>query len=76
MYTEKGIKMKELTIKIPEKKINFFMELINQLGIEVSHQIDIPEEHKEIVRSRIKKSIKNPERLLDWSKVQNKFILE
>jgi len=68
--------MKELTVKIPEKKVNFFMELVSQLGIEVSHQIDIPEEHKEIVRDRIKKSNKNPEHLLDWNKVQNKFTLE
>lgn len=68
--------MKELTVKILEKKVNFFIELVSQLGIEVSHQIDIPEEHKDIVRSLINKSDKNPERLLDWSKVQNKFTLE
>jgi len=65
--------MKEVTLKIPQKKLGFFMELVNQLGIEISREIDIPKEHKEIVRDRIKKSNKNPERLLDWGKVQNKF---
>jgi hypothetical protein len=68
--------MKEVTLKVPSKKLVFFLELVDQLGIEVSHQIDIPEQHKDIVRSRIKKSEKDPARLLDWSKVQNKFILE
>ncbi len=71
-----GKEMKEITLKVPNKKLGFFMELVNQLGIEVANQIDIPEEHKEIVRDRIKKSDKNPESLLDWSKVQNKFNLE
>jgi hypothetical protein len=68
--------MKEITLKVPNKKLGFFMELVNQLGIEVSHQIDIPEQHKDIVRSRIKKSDKDPASLLDWSKVQNIFVLD
>jgi hypothetical protein len=35
--------------------------------------MDIPSEHKEIVLDRIKKSKKNPERMLDWDKVSKKF---
>ena len=45
--------MKEVIIRIPEKKLAFFKELISQLGFEVFEQIDIPEEHKAIVRERI-----------------------
>lgn len=65
--------MKEVTLKIPEKKFVFFMELAKQLGFEVSLASDIPEEHKSIVRERIKKSVKNPERLLDWKEVNENF---
>ncbi len=68
--------MKEVTLKIPEKKIAFFMELVRQLGLEVSLQTDIPEEHRSIVRDRIKKSAKNPERLLDWEEVKDNLTLD
>jgi molybdopterin-biosynthesis enzyme MoeA-like protein len=65
--------MKEVTLKIPDKKFNFFMELFKQLGIEVAEKTDIPEEHKEIVIERMKKSEQNPDRLLDWDQVQDNF---
>ncbi len=65
--------MKEVTLKIPDKKLGFFMELIKQLGFEVAEKVEIPEEHKAIVRERIKKSDQNPDRLLDWDQVQDNF---
>ncbi|MFZ1677471.1 MAG: hypothetical protein WAT91_09365 [Saprospiraceae bacterium] len=65
--------MKEVTIIIPEKKFSFFMELMDQLGLEVSHQYDIPEEHMSIVMERIKEDEKNPGRLEPWDKVKDKF---
>lgn len=65
--------MKEVTLKIPDDKLPFFMELIEQLGFEVAGEVEIPEEHKVIVRERIKKSDQNPERLLDWDQVQDNF---
>ena len=65
--------MKEITLKIPDNKFDFFMELIRQLGIEVSQKIEIPEEHKTIVNQRIEKSNQNPERLSDWDEVQDNF---
>lgn len=65
--------MKEVTLKIPDKKFGFFMELVKQLGIEVAEDMEIPEEHKALVRERIKKSAQNPERLLDWDEVKDKF---
>jgi hypothetical protein len=63
--------MKEVTLKIPETKINFFMELIKQLGLEVSRELDIPEEHKTIVRSRIKNS--KPEEMISWEDARKKL---
>ena len=68
--------MKEVTLKVPDTKLSFFMELFRQLGLEVSQEIEIPEEHKAIVRDRIQKSRQDPERLLDWDKVQDSFKLD
>ncbi len=61
--------MKEVTVKIPNKKFSFFMELVRQLGFEAIE--DISEEHISMVRERIKKSTQNPDRLMDWDTVQN-----
>lgn len=69
--------MKEITLKIPDHKVDFVMELIKQLGLEITaEQQEISEFHKSIVRERIKKSKMNPERLLDWDQIQDNFILE
>ncbi len=56
--------MKQITLNIPEHKYSFFLELLNNLGIEKLDEIEIPEEHKKIVRQRIKGSKK--EDLLTW----------
>ena len=59
--------MKEIILKVPDQKVDFVLELVKQLGLEVeSEEIEIPEEHKNIVREQISKSQENPDRLLDW----------
>ena len=63
--------MKEVTLRIPDKKFGFFMELIKQLGFEVSEEVEIPEEHKDIVRERIKTS--KPEEKVDWKDARKQF---
>ena len=68
--------MKEVTLKVPENRLTFFMELVEQLGFEVAGELEISEEHKAIVRDRIKKSDQSPERLLDWEQVQDNFQLD
>jgi hypothetical protein len=68
--------MREVTLKIPEEKFEFYMELFEQLGLEAEMEYDIPEEHKEIVRERIKRSNENPELLLDWDTVKDNFDFE
>jgi hypothetical protein len=67
--------MKEITIQISDKKFDFFIELMNQLGIRVYQEEEayIPELHKSLVRERIKKSIEDPKRLLDWNQVRDNF---
>jgi len=49
-------KMKEITLKIPDEKVPFFLQLVNELGLELSEETPIPEEHKAIVRERMKSS--------------------
>jgi len=70
--------MKKITLNIPDKKIGFFKELVTQLGFEIAqeHEVEISEEHKHIVRNRIKESDRTPERLLKWSDVKDSFRFE
>jgi hypothetical protein len=68
--------MREVTIKIPDDKFEFCMELFEQLGLQAETSFEIPEEHKRIVLERIKLANDNPERLLDWEKVKDDFYFE
>jgi hypothetical protein len=68
--------MKQVILNIPENKFKFFMELVKNLGFVKATDISIPEEQKQEVRRRIAESEKNPERLLDWNDVKNKFKLD
>jgi len=63
--------MKEITLKVPDHKIDFVLELIEQLGLEFTEDFEIPEEHKEIVRERIRTS--DPENLIPWSEARKQF---
>ena len=60
--------MKEITLKIPDKKLNFFLELVKQLGFEITEQVEIPEEHKQIVRERIKNA--DPKEMPQWKEAR------
>ena len=65
--------MKEVTIKVPEEQYRFFMELLQQLGLEATDEetFEVPELHKDIVRNRLKTL--NLENLKDWDEVKGKF---
>jgi hypothetical protein len=63
--------MKEVTLKIPDKKFGFFMKLVKELGFEVSEERDIPEEHKTIVRERIKST--KTEEMVSWEDARKQF---
>ncbi len=70
-FNHKNLNMKIITIKIPDKKFNFFMELISHLGFEVSRQEEISDEHKEIVRKRIKTA--KTEDMIPWQNARKQF---
>ena len=66
--------MKEVTLKIPDDKYRFFMELISNLGFDRVEERSIPEEHKNIVRERIKNS--NPVELIPWEEARKQLRFE
>lgn len=70
-YFKKRNMMKEVTLKIPESKLSFFLELIEHLGFEVTEEMQIPEEHKAIVRERIKLS--KPDDLILRTEARKQF---
>jgi hypothetical protein len=63
--------MKEVTLKIPDKQFGFFMELIRQLGFEVAEEVDIPEDHKNAVRERVRSA--KDEELVTWKEARKQF---
>lgn len=63
--------MRELFVKVPEEKVPFVMELVNQLGLEAELVLDIAEEDKELVRQRI--STTKEEELISWQSAKETF---
>lgn len=63
--------MKELTIKIPEGKLEFFMELLKELGFEAAESMEISEQQKAIVRERIKTG--KAENFSPWDEARKEF---
>lgn len=64
--------MKEITLKIPDTKLHFFIELFKQLGLEVKDEdLSISNEHQKIVLDRIKNT--TDEDLLNWDDIKDNF---
>jgi len=60
--------MREVTLRIPDDKYDFYMELFEQLRLEKSTDFEIPEAHKEMVRERTRNS--KPENLIPWKEAK------
>lgn len=63
--------MQEVTLRIPDEKVAFFKELIQELGFEEVQDLEIPEKHKAIVRDRIKTA--KPEEMIPWEEARKQF---
>lgn len=64
--------MKEITLKVPDTKLKFFMELVNQLGLEIKNdEFVISKKHQEIVLDRIQNT--KEEDLLNWDDIKDDF---
>lgn len=68
--------MKHISLSVPDNKYQFFLELVQSLDFVKLEEVDIPEEHKALVRKRIEASNKDPRQLLDWDQVQDSFKLD
>ena len=72
--------MKQYTITIPENKMSIFVEMMKSISfiknIEEGYTIDVPDEHKAIVRERIKKYENSPESYLEWDDIENEIKLD
>ena len=71
--------MKNFTITIPDNKENIFIEMMKSITfvkkIQATNDIDISKEHKEIVRSRIKRMEEIPGSYLKWEDIEQKIKL-
>ena len=65
--------MKQITLNIPEQQVEFFMNLIERLGFETL-QDNIPEEHKKIVRDRVKNT--NAQDYVSWESIENQITFD
>lgn len=64
--------MKQVIVNVPDKKMDFFLELLNSLGFtQTDDDQDIPEEQKELVRARIKNAKRSD--YLNWDDVKDKI---
>ncbi len=52
--------MREVILKVPEERYDFVMELIENLGLEVENEIEIPEWHKNVLNERLEQYSSNP----------------
>ncbi|HRY33520.1 MAG TPA: hypothetical protein P5531_11180 [Bacteroidales bacterium] len=71
--------MKTYSITIPDNKENLFIEWMKSVSfvkkIEDVSDIDIPEEHKQLVRQRMKQLEENPKSMLNWEDIESKIKL-
>ena len=72
--------MTQFTVSIADNKVGIFLEFMENLAfvktVEKVEDFTISEEHKNIVRERVKESDKNPDLLLNWEEVKDDFILD
>ncbi len=67
--------MTQVILNIPDKELDFFMKLVQKFKYQLvkndADLTDIPQQHKTIVRERIKNS--NASKLLDWETEKDNF---
>lgn len=63
--------MKEITLQVPENKYHQFLKIVQEMGIEISEETIIPEEHKKIVRERIQSV--SPDQVVTWDEARKQF---
>jgi hypothetical protein len=62
--------MKEITLRIADSKLSFFMELVKQLGVEVVEDTPIPQWQKDQVRQSIQEIEDGTAELTEWDAIK------
>ncbi len=66
--------MRPFTFYVPENKIQFFKELLNNLHFKVQEEenksFELTDAHKAILDQRLANYQNNPDSYLDWDEVQ------
>ena len=63
--------MKEITVRVPENKLRFFMELLDQLDFEaIGRDFDIPEWQKKQLDEGVKEYKSGTATYTNWSEVK------
>ena len=62
--------MKEITLRISDSKLSFFMELVKQLGVEVVDDSPIPQWQKDQVRQSIQEIKDGTAELTEWEAIK------
>lgn len=69
--------MKQFTIQVHENKADLFVELMESISfvrlVKEEKVLDIPEEHKSVVRERIHQYGDKTDKYLDWSEIEEKL---
>jgi len=65
--------MRQLTLSIPDKEYDFFMQLLKKFdSIKIKEEdFEIPEEHKQLVRERRKNSKESD--LVKWNDIKKSY---
>jgi len=63
--------MKEITLKVPDTKLSFFMELVDQLGLEIKDdEINIPVEQQQETQRRLELVKEDKMKTRSWSEAK------
>ena len=65
--------MKQVTLRIPDQKYDEFIELVEEMGIEIEDS-NITTEQKEIVRERIRTA--RADEMIPWDEARKQFVFE
>jgi len=72
--------MQQLTINIPDNKLTFFLELVQNLGfVQVDKKVNdtvLTERQKELVEIELQKIKDDPNSLLDWDEARKTLNLD
>jgi hypothetical protein len=63
--------MKEVTLRIPKRKMKFFLELVEELGFEVVDENDISDDQKKMVIQRYESMSENE--FLTWKEARSRL---